>query len=352
MMYRPMPWATARRLLPFLVLTISAIVQSGVSSGGLQAQSEYVPGFAHFATSRLDADPQGTASGLSNSLPVTLRTSDSSAGLVIHATFNANIDASTQSVINNAVAFYQSTFSNPATVNIEFYEMSSGLGASTTPIYTVPYSMYRTALMNNSASTDDTTAFATLPDSTGNPVNGGSIELTSANGRAIGLNTPEVTFGSPCQNFTGSGCIGLNVTLANAHGALLSVVEHEMDEVLGLGSALPSSSTPSPEDLFRWASPSTRSFATNPSAANPCVASSAFFSIDGGNTNLNAFNNCNNGGDYGDWITHSPSQVQDAFTNFSGTPFLAVTSTEIRALDVIGYTIVPQKKRRAQITSN
>jgi hypothetical protein len=352
-MYRLTRWATTNSLLPFLVLTMSTVVQTGVSPGGLQAQSGYVPQFAHFATSRLDAAPQGPDVGVSTALPIpSIRTSASGAGLVIHATFNANVDAATQTIINNAIASYESTFTNPITVNIEFYEMSSGLGTSTSPTYTVPYSTYRTALMNNSASADDATALATLPDDSGNPVNGGSIEVTSANGRAIGLDTPEFTFGSPCQNFTGSGCIGLNVTLANGHGALLSVVEHEMDEVLGLGSALPSFATPSPEDLFRWASAGTRSFATNPSMAVPCVAPSAFFSIDGGNTNLNAFNNCDNGGDYGDWITHTPSQVQDAFTNFSGTPFLSVTSTEIRALDVIGYTIVSQKKRKTQITSN
>src|SRR5262249_42658852 len=154
-----------------------------------------------------------------------------------------NIDAATQTVINNAIAFYESTFTSPITVNIEFYEMSSGLGTSTTAIYFVPYSTYRTALMNSSPSTDDATAFATLPDIPGNPINGTDIQLTSANGRAIGLDTPESTFpsGSPCPNFTGSGCIGLNVSMANAHSALLTVVEHEIDEVLGLGSALPSS---------------------------------------------------------------------------------------------------------------
>jgi len=281
------------------------------------------------------------------------RTSASGGGLVIQATFNANVDAVSQAVINNVIAFYENTFTNPITVNIEFYNMSGGLGTSVSPIYPVSYTSYRSAVMNNGASADDATAFATLPAGPGNTLNGNNIGVTSANGRAIGLNTPEITFSSPCQNFTGSGCIGLNLTLANSHGDLISVVEHEIDEVLGLGSALGFSTTPAPEDLFRWASAGTRSFARNPSPAVPCVAPSAFFSIDGGNTNLNAFNNCDNGGDYGDWITHTPAQVQDAFTNFSGTPFLSATSTEVRALDVIGYTIVATpKKRRSQITSN
>jgi len=103
---------------------------------------------------------------------------------------------------------------------------------------------------------------------------------------------------------------------------------------------------PAPEDLFRWASAGVRSFATNPNVAgcnNGAGAPAAFFSINGGVANLNQFNNCNNGGDYGDWITHTPSQVQDAFTNGTGAPSLTAASSETVALDVIGYTFaVPE----------
>jgi hypothetical protein len=181
------------------------------------------------------------------------------------------------------------------------------------------------------------------------------IEVHSANGRALGRNdTPEVSFAGPsCPTFVGSGCIGLNVTLANSFGNLLEVVEHEIDEVLGLGSALKDVTTPAvpwPEDLFRWASSGVRSYSANASTTNPCAAPSAFFSIDGGTTPLDEFNNCNNGGDYGDWVNHTPAQVQDAFTGGGGTS-LAITSPEVRALDVIGYSVAAQK-RRGQITSN
>ena len=60
-------------------------------------------------------------------------------------------------------------------------------------------------------------------------------------------------------------------------------------------------------------------------------------SIDGGTTNLDSFNNCD-GGDYGDWVTHNPAQVQDAYGTPGSTPSLTTNSTETRALDVIGYT--------------
>src|SRR2546422_3030993 len=74
--------------------------------------------------------------------------SGSGAGLTIIPTFNStgatSIDAATQTVINNAIAFYQNTFTNNITVNIEFHNMSGGLGQSLTFIFPVPYSTYCT----------------------------------------------------------------------------------------------------------------------------------------------------------------------------------------------------------------
>jgi hypothetical protein len=243
--------------------------------------------------------------------------------------------------------------------------MSSGLGQSITFIFGVPYSAYCTALAANATSPDDITAIANTPCGSSNPINSNAnIGVKSPNGRALGINTPEEPFGGSCptSSFTGSGCIGLNVTLANSLGTgiLFAVVEHEIDEVLGLGSALQGATTPTgtvpfTEDLFRWASAGTRSFATNASTTTPCAGGTpaAFFSIDGGTTDLDTFNNCNNGGDYGDWITHTPSsQVQDAFINASPpSPSLSITSPEVRALDVIGFTIIASKHRRGQLVT-
>jgi len=282
---------------------------------------------------------------LSPSPVLTSQANASGPGLTIIPTFDASIDAATQTVIKNAIAYYEDTFSTNITVNIYFYKMGSGLGQSTFFVFPVSYESYRTALGTNATSPDDATALANTPSSSTNPINGGTdVLVKSPSGRAIGLNTAEQSFnvgGSPCPTFTGSGCIGLNVTLANSHSALTAVVEHEIDEVLGLGSAL-NGDTADPwiQDLFRWASSGVRSYAANSSTTNPCSSTPAsFFSIDGGTTNLDQFNNCDNGGDYGDWIMHTPSQVQDAFTNFSASPSLTVSSPEVRALDVIGYNI-------------
>jgi hypothetical protein len=330
----------------------------------LSAQSQGTAANARIASSDQAGYSRVVLGPVSPSAPLlTPQVSGSGAGLTIIPTFNStgatSIDAATQTVINNAIAFYQNTFTNNITVNIEFHNMNTGLGQSVFFVFSLSYPSYRTALAANATSADDATALANTPSGSTNPVTGSSnIVVKSPNGRALGFNTPEQSFnfgGSPCPTFTGSGCIGLNVTLANSHGDLMAVVEHEINEVLGLGSGLQGTTIPADpwtEDLFRWASPGVRSFAANTSTTNPCTSTpSSFFTIDGGTTNLNQFNNCNNGGDYGDWITHTPSQVQDAFTNFSGSPSLNVTSPEVRALDVIGYTIVVSKHRRGQLIS-
>jgi hypothetical protein len=357
--------STTHGLKSLFTFTVGLIlIHSGSAPEYLNAQSQGTPTNARIASSDQAGYSRVVLGPLSPPDPLLkpqVSGSGAGTGLTIMPTFNANIDAATQTAINNAIAFYQGTFTDNITVNIEFHSMSTGLGQSVFFLFNVPYASYRTALGANATSSDDATALANTPSGTTNPVTASSnIQVKSPNGRALGINTPEQPFGGACPtaSFTGSGCIGLNVTLANSlgPGILTAVVEHEIDEVLGLGSALQGTTTPADpwtEDLFRWANAGHRSFATNTSTTHPCGSGTgaAFFSIDGGTTDLDDFNNCNNGGDYGDWITHTPSQVQDAFINGSGSPSLSVTSPEVRALDVIGYTITLSKHRRGQLIS-
>jgi hypothetical protein len=135
------------------------------------------------------------------------------------------------------------------------------------------------------------------------------------------------------------GIIGLHMAQMNLSRAsndpskydLLSVTEHEIDEVLGLASSLDSNAgDPLPEDLFRYTFSGSRTFTTS--------GDDAYFSIDG--VNLLARFSQNSAGDYGDWWTagaHTP-QVQDAFLTAGATPNPRI---ELIALDVIGYDLVP-----------
>jgi hypothetical protein len=95
-------------------------------------------------------------------------------------------------------------------------------------------------------------------------------------------------------------------------------VEHETDEILGTiscigandidGCSTTGGTDASPADLFRY-SAGIRSFLAN---SNTCSGSSAYFSIDSGNTDIADYNNCPTGGDYGDWLSIYPYLVQDA----------------------------------------
>ncbi len=87
-----------------------------------------------------------------------------------------------------------------------------------------------------------------------------------------------------------------------------------------------------PEDLFRYDQHGARTLDTN-------INTQAFFSIDGGTTDLARFNQTA-GGDFSDWFSTGPHtpQVQDAFGTPGAQPNLGV---ELTGLDVIGYDAAP-----------
>ncbi|MEP6778373.1 MAG: NF038122 family metalloprotease [Gemmatimonadaceae bacterium] len=283
--------------------------------------------------------------GLSVAMPL------SAHALVITPIFNAAMSANQKALVNNAIVFYQNTFSDPITVTIAFTGMNTGLGQSQTYISTQTYAAYRTALIADKTSADDNLATASLQNQLASPVNGTNfITMKTANARAVGINASgglNNNLFSGCGTGTVvDGCIGINFGLTDEQGGLYgatTVIEHEMNEALGLGSNLSGlgvfSGNAAPEDLFRYASAGTRSF--TPQGCN-AQNGHAFLSFDAGATNIDEFNNCNNGGDYGDWVTHNPSQIQDAFTNGSGKPTMALGLAETRALDAIGYTYKSQ----------
>jgi hypothetical protein len=260
------------------------------------------------------------------------------ANMVITPTFDSNItsdpnSAAIEGAINSAIAVYEADFSDPINVHIAFQE-GGGLGASSTSFDNLSYATYRTELIADAKTADDVTAIATLPTlaqyNTLFPSAGGNINVKTANLRAVGINA----------NVSMDGTITLNTSLTTPGSAgtsgtyfLQVVAEHEIDEVLGLGSSLPDIQfgAPSPEDLFRYDSTGARSFTTTATA-------NAFFSIDG-TTDLAQFDNQNDGGDFGDWQSNPlpfgvQPKVQDAFATPGADPALSV---ELRALDVIGY---------------
>lgn len=291
----------------------------------------------------------------------------SRAGLIIIPTYGSTITsdpnaATIEAGINATIARVDANIATNVTDTITFQETNTGLGSSSTSFYTVPYSTYVNALLSQqSLSAKDTSAIASLGYVPGvtmtNPVNGSSsVAVGTALARALGI-----------ANFSGSdGTISLNTSIINLSRTgtqnssfydLQSVAGHEIDEILGIGGAgstmqLSGSYTgqASPTgaigtlDLFRYSAPGVRSFTMDPSKT-------AYFSINGGVTNLVYFNqNGANGADFGDWGNggtgttdqsgNTPPQIQDAY----GTPGVDVNigANELTALDIVGYNLAPE----------
>lgn len=260
--------------------------------------------------------------------------------------------------IMQAIAVYEGTFSDNITVYIKFEEMPEGLGESEYYDNTISYSMYRSYLAADASTIYDTNALAHLPKTTANPVNGSdSVRVHLANGRAIGL-TGQTTNGLNITNVVWNssdsqpdGIVFLNTSIMNltrpptnySDYDLFSVASHEIDEVLGIDSALSGltngqaapTGTIATFDLFRYDQNGNRSF-------NTISNSLAYFSLDG-TTLLVQFNQYDEG-DFNDWYSWpyggNPPRVQDAFSTPGATPDLNV---ELIALDVLGYNLLIPK---------
>jgi hypothetical protein len=288
-----------------------------------------------------------------------------SANLLITPTFGSSITsdpnaAIIESSINSAVAVFESTYSTNINVPIYFQE-GAGLGASEFFYYNLSYSAFYSQLVATDANPDAIAGLtANGGNSSVNPVNGtGNVDIKSADLRALGFNAapgcvPTLISGSMHCNFgNGSGSVDGIITLNTAityppqanngsNYGLVSTVEHEIDEILGLGSSLENISAssgspmiaggnPAPEDLFRYNAAGARTFSVN--CASP---GSAYFSYDG-STDLAQFNNACNGADFADWATGPSPQVQDAFGQPGTDP--AYGANETAALSAIGYTL-------------
>jgi hypothetical protein len=270
------------------------------------------------------------------------------AQLTIVPTFDSSITddsnaATIEATIDSAIAVYAQTFSDPITVSITFQEMSSGLGESSWYYDTISYSTYLADLTSHATTTADAIALANLPAGRDNPVNGSKfVNLQLANARALGIN-------APTPSGQTDGTISLNTSIMNLSRSstdptkydLMSTAMHEIDEVLGIGSALTglANGEPAPtgaiwpSDLFRYDQNGARSLTTSATAQ-------AYFSLDG-KIDLAQFNQ-HAPGDFNDWYSYPsgghPPQVQDAYATPGATPNLGV---EIPVLDAIGYTPYP-----------
>jgi hypothetical protein len=309
------------------------------------------PGMTYYYRARAyDATNIGEYSG------VMTGTTDPSTGLTIHATFDSSITskpnaAAIEAMINRAIARYETLFGDPIRIQIRFRYATTlpngthlpqgSLAQSNFVIYTaIPWSTYINALRANATTSNDNLAKANLPGSALSP----HIVPSSANGRVVGLNTLPAMFANGTVGPGGpyDGIVTLNSAApyrftrpatGNTFDAQRST-EHEIDEVMGLGSRLghPGNDL-RPQDLFSWSSAGHR---------NITSSGARYFSINGGRTHIVNFNQ-NPMGDFGDWFSTACPQahpyVQNAFACLGQPSDVTRTSPEGINLDVIGYDL-------------
>ncbi len=293
------------------------------------------------------------ASGPGSYSDVITVTTIATPGLIIHATFDSSITtnpnaAAIEAMINRAISIYESLFSDPITIQISFrYSTTSPDGTplprgtisqSDLVVYTVPWSDYVNALRADAKTTNDSVANASLPGA----ALSSNIKPSSANGRAVRLNTPPAMFANGRVGNGGpyDGIVTLNSaisfqftrpTSASNFDAQRSI-EHEMDEVIGFGSQVNLSNL-RPQDLFSWSSAGRRNIRST---------GTRYFSINGGSTNIVNFNQ-DPSGDFGDWSSTDCPQahpyVQNAFGCAGQSSDVSDRSPEGINLDVIGYDL-------------
>jgi hypothetical protein len=276
-------------------------------------------------------------------------------GLNINATFDSSISgnpnaAAIEAMINRAIAIYESLFSDPITIQIRFRYATTGpdgtplptgtLARSDLVVYTIPWNPYISALRADARTNNDVVANTSLPGA----ALSSNIKPSSASGRAVAFNTPPAMFanGTVGQGGPYDGIVTLNSALpfqftrppSGGNFDAQRSTEHEIDEVIGLGSRLGhTGSDLRPQDLFSWSSPGVRNLSSS---------GTRYFSINSGGTNIVNFNQ-NPNGDFGDWLSQACPQphpyVQNAFACSGQSSDITATSPEGRNLDVIGYDL-------------
>jgi hypothetical protein len=305
------------------------------------------------------------------------------AGLVY--TCDPSIGALTCAALNgsspgvyNVAGVYDGIFSSSLSANIYITYGATGVGSSSANFTPVPYTDYYNAL---AARTDDPVALASL-GSSGDPLgtqSDGEMDISPALATALGITDNGAnTAGLEADGMTNctlgtSGCYNGVITIASGGGFYFpsspsaappssppylvdfySVVEHETDEVLGTVSCIgtsggapydqcnPGYTDASAADLFRYSAAGVRSF------LDTADGTSAYFSIDGGVTDIADYNNSPNGEDYGDWLGLYPYLVQDGEVSPDETLDISTDvgsnsnhypQPEVAVLDAVGFDL-------------
>jgi ELWxxDGT repeat protein len=251
--------------------------------------------------------------------------------LVINVTYdsaNEPLPTGFTDAVNYVVNLFEGLFTNSATINVDVRYLSlrgNVLGQSTWNRGPYDYSDVTGALNAGAQTATQQAAFATLPASLPPFV---SMLLTTAEAKALGLFTGDSSAidGSITINSNFSFSYAANQTPPWDEYYFVGIFEHELTEVMGRNSYLPRED--GLIDLFRY---------EPPGALQTGSGIPAYFSVDGGNTNLDNFNS--GGGDLGDWASTGQN---DAFNAFSSPGVVNPLSTaDETVMSILGWNLAP-----------
>ncbi len=260
--------------------------------------------------------------------------------MIVNFVYNPNVNNAPigfTATLNAVASFFQSTFSDPVTININVgygtvnnQQLGAGaLGESLTYLSNYTYAQLKTNLTTDAKSADDSSSVASLP---ANNPNGGNYWVSTAEAKALGL----AGASSALDGYIGFSKAPGIFDYDNSNGVtpgtydFFGVVAHEVSEVMGriflLGSSIGGTTNSyDAMDLFHFSAPGVRTFTgTQP----------GYFSVNNGTTNLDNWNT-NPNGDFGDWAASAGNDAALAFSN-SGV-VNAFTQTDIRLMDVLGW---------------
>lgn len=263
------------------------------------------------------------------------------AALTIKPYYEASITGSAYSTqiiggIQTAIRVFESTLTNPVTVNIQFgygtidgYAISGGL-ATAAPSWTGAFysaSQMGAFLQKTATSSSDAMAYGHLPTTV--PTGASGYWMTTAQAKAIGLMSATSSVMDGKVGFSTQYAWTFDSTNGVAGGTydFLGVAMSEISSVLGRMSGLGpagSNAAPSALDMFRCSS-GTNSFS---------FGTASTFAIDGCKTALQNFNSRTTG-DTGDWDNSNPADTANAF-KYAGQKYV-FTSADLIAMDVIGW---------------
>lgn len=254
----------------------------------------------------------------------------------IYDSSTASAPAAFKTALADAAAYLDTLITNTITVNIQV-GWGEDNGAPITPnsLSTggpqqdgigMTYAQLKAALTANASSAADQTMLANMPAI--DPTNGGNFYITAAQQKAWGMlpaNGAEIDGNigfSSTENWTFDPN---NRSVAGAYdfiGDAEAEITHAFGRFPGLQLSAPG--WYSPLDLMRYSSPGVNELT---------VGAPAYFSINGGATNLDSFNTT---GDPSDWTT---SVKGDAFGDGYTGQTMVMTQTDQNLLGALGYAI-------------